>query len=137
MEDDELILHKFDQKLQQLRKNQSLTLQELEAIVDIDNSNLSKYESGSIDIRLTSLYKLSKALGITLSKLFEGIEYHTINQIFFISVFIVKNFVEANRKDGSARPVVLHLEGSGCINTPHGDTKPPYMECTSIKNACQ
>lgn len=74
MEDDELILHKFAQKLQQLRKNQSLTLQELEAIVDIDNSNLSKYESGSIDIRLTSLYKLSKALGITLSKLFEGIE---------------------------------------------------------------
>ena len=73
MEDDELILHKFGQKLQQLRKNQSLTLQELEAIVDIDN-NLSKYESGSIDIRLTSLYKLSKALGITLSKLFEGIE---------------------------------------------------------------
>ena len=71
MEDDELILHKFGQKLQQLRKNQSLTLQELEAIVD---SNLSKYESGSIDIRLTSLYKLSKALGITLSKLFEGIE---------------------------------------------------------------
>ena len=63
MEDDELILHKFGQKLQQLRKNQSLTLQELEAIVDIDNSNLSKYE-----------YKLSKALGITLSKLFEGIE---------------------------------------------------------------
>ena len=50
MEDDELILHKFGQKLQQLRKNQSL------------------------DIRLTSLYKLSKALGITLSKLFEGIE---------------------------------------------------------------
>ena len=43
MEDDELILHKFGQKLQQLRKNQSLTLQELEAIVDIDNSNLSKY----------------------------------------------------------------------------------------------
>ena len=74
MEDDELILHKFGQKLQQLRKNQSLTLQELEAIVDIDNSNLSKYESGSIDIRLTSLDKLSKALGITLSKLFEGIE---------------------------------------------------------------
>ena len=49
MEDDELILHKFGQKLQQLRKNQSLTLQELEAIVDIDNSNLSKYESGSIE----------------------------------------------------------------------------------------
>ena len=55
-------------------EDDELTLQELEAIVDIDNSNLSKYESGSIDIRLTSLYKLSKALGITLSKLFEGIE---------------------------------------------------------------
>lgn len=74
MKDGELMLYKFGQKLQKLRKSKSLTLQELEAMTDIDNSNLSKYESGSIDIRLTTLYKLSKALGISLSKLFEGIE---------------------------------------------------------------
>lgn len=74
MKDDELVLYNFGQKLLKLRKSKSLTLQELEAMTDIDNSNLSKYESGSIDIRLTTLYKLSKALGISLSKLFEGIE---------------------------------------------------------------
>lgn len=74
MKDDELILYKFGQNLQKFRKGESLTLQELEAMTEIDNSNLSKYESGSIDIRLTTLYKLSKALGISLSKLFDGIE---------------------------------------------------------------
>ena len=63
------ILYKFGQKLQKLRKDKSLTLQELEALTDIDNSNLSKYESGSIDIRLSSLYKLSQALNIKLSEL--------------------------------------------------------------------
>lgn len=74
MKDGELMLYKFGQKLQKLRKSKSLTLQELEAMTDIDNSNLSKYEAGSIDIRLSTLYKLSKAFGISLSKLFEDIE---------------------------------------------------------------
>jgi len=29
-------------------------------------------------------------------------------------------------KSGSTFPVTLHQPGSGCINTPHGGTKPPY-----------
>lgn len=74
MKEEDLMLHQLGQKLHKLRKSKSLTLQDLEAMTDIDNSNLSKYESGSIDIRLSSVYKLSKALGISLSKLFEGIE---------------------------------------------------------------
>lgn len=70
MRDDEL-LYKFAQKLRQLRKDHNLTLHELEALTNIDNSYLSKYESGSVNPKLTTLYKLSQAYGINLSKLFD------------------------------------------------------------------
>lgn len=68
MRDNEL-LYKLGQRLQELRKSKSLTLQELEAMTNIDNSNLSKYEAGSVNPKLTTLYKLSQAFGITLSEL--------------------------------------------------------------------
>lgn len=68
MRDSEL-LYKLGQRLQELRKSKSLTLQELEAMTNIDNSNLSKYEAGSVNPKLTTLYKLSQAFGITLSEL--------------------------------------------------------------------
>lgn len=68
MRDNEL-LYKLGQRLQELRKSKSLTLQELEAMTNIDNSNLSKYEAGSVNPKLTTLYKLSQAFDITLSEL--------------------------------------------------------------------
>lgn len=70
MRDNEL-LYKLGQRLQELRKSKKLTLQELEAMTNIDNSNLSKYEAGSVNPKLTTLYKLSQAFGISLSKLLE------------------------------------------------------------------
>ena len=70
MRDNEL-LYKLGQRLQELRKSKKLTLQELEAMTNIDNSNLSKYEAGSVNPKLTTLYKLSQAYGISLSKLLE------------------------------------------------------------------
>ena len=48
MRDSEL-LYQFAQKLRKLRKEKSLTLHELEALTNIDNSYLSKYESGSVN----------------------------------------------------------------------------------------
>lgn len=68
MRDSEL-LFQFAQKLRKLRKEKSLTLHELEALTNIDNSYLSKYESGSVNPKLTTLYKLSQAFGISLSEL--------------------------------------------------------------------
>lgn len=67
MKDNEL-LYKFAQKLRKLRKERSLTLHELEALTNIDNSYLSKYESGSVNPKLTTLYKLSQAFDIPLSE---------------------------------------------------------------------
>ena len=74
MKDNEL-LYRLGQRLKELRKAKKWSLRDLEALTDIDNSELSKYEFGFISHQLLSLYKLSQAFGITLSKLLD-IEKH-------------------------------------------------------------
>ena len=74
MKDNEL-LYRLGQRLKELRKAKKWSLRDLEALTDIDNSELSKYEFGFISPQLLSLYKLSQAFGITLSKLLD-IEKH-------------------------------------------------------------
>ena len=70
MKDNEL-LYRLGQRLKELRKAKKWSLRDLEALTDIDNSELSKYEFGFISPQLLSLYKLSQAFGITLSKLLD------------------------------------------------------------------
>lgn len=70
MKDSEL-LFRFGQKLKQLRNGKEWTLRDLEAYTNIDNSELSKFESGFISPQLLTLYKLSQAFGITLSELLD------------------------------------------------------------------
>lgn len=65
------LLYKFGQRLKELRENRKWTLRDLEARTNIDNSELSKYELGYISPQLLTLYKLSQAYGITLSKLLD------------------------------------------------------------------
>ena len=65
------LLYKFGQRLKELRENKKWTLRDLEARTNIDNSELSKYELGYISPQLLTLYKLSQAYGITLSKLLD------------------------------------------------------------------
>lgn len=70
MKDSEL-LYKFGQRLKELRENKKWSLRDLEASTGIDHSDLSRYESGYIGPQLVTLYKLSQAYGITLSKLLD------------------------------------------------------------------
>lgn len=70
MKENEL-LYKFGQRLKDLREKKKWSLRELEAYTNIDNSELSRYESGFVNPQLSSLYKLSQAFGITLSKLLD------------------------------------------------------------------
>ena len=67
MKDNEL-LYRLGQRLKELRKAKKWSLRDLEALTDIDNSELSKYEFGFISPQLL-------AFGITLSKLLD-IEKH-------------------------------------------------------------
>lgn len=68
MKEAELIF-KIAQKLRELRNDKKLTLRELEALTNIDNAYLSKIESGAVNPKLSTLYKLSQALGVKLSEL--------------------------------------------------------------------
>lgn len=63
------LLYKLGQRIKTLRDEKSWTLRDLEDYAEIDNSDLSKYESGNVDIRFTTLYKLSQALGVKLTDL--------------------------------------------------------------------
>lgn len=68
MKENELIF-KLAQRIRELRETRGLTLRELEALANIENSNIARLESGAVNPRFTTLYKLSQAFGITLSEL--------------------------------------------------------------------
>lgn len=68
MKESELIF-KLAQKIKELRESKGLTLRELEALANIENSNIARLESGAVNPRFTTLYKLSQGLGIKLSEL--------------------------------------------------------------------
>lgn len=63
------LLYKLGQRIKKLRNDRSLTLRELEALTNINNSDLSKIESGYINPRILTLYKISRAFDMTLSQL--------------------------------------------------------------------
>lgn len=65
------LLFKFGQRLKELRDKKKWSLRDLEACTGIDHSELSRFESGYISPQLVTLYKLSQAYGITLSKLLD------------------------------------------------------------------
>lgn len=67
MKENEL-LFKFGQRLKNLREQREWSLRILEAKTNIDNSELSKYESGYVNPQLFTLYKLSKAFEMSLSE---------------------------------------------------------------------
>ena len=68
MKESELIF-KLAQKIKELRESKGLTLRELEALANIENSNIARLESGAVNPRFTTLYKFSQGLGIKLSEL--------------------------------------------------------------------
>ena len=68
MKESELIF-KLAQRIKKLREDKGLTLRELEALSNIENSNIARLESGAVNPRFITLCKISQGLGITLSKL--------------------------------------------------------------------
>ena len=63
------LLFKLAQRIKKLREDKGLTLRELEALANIENSNIARLESGAVNPRFITLYKLSQGLGIKLSEL--------------------------------------------------------------------
>lgn len=63
----ELIL--FGNRLNQIREHRNLTLLQVEISTGIDESHLSKYESGKKNITYSTLWRLASAMNVTIKDL--------------------------------------------------------------------
>ncbi|RZA02896.1 MAG: XRE family transcriptional regulator [Sphingobacteriaceae bacterium] len=65
----------FGKRVRELRKKQGLTMEKLAALASIDYRQLSYIELGEVNITISSIYALAKALGISISELLKMDEY--------------------------------------------------------------
>jgi transcriptional regulator with XRE-family HTH domain len=67
------IQKKFGQKLQKLRQEKGLSQEKFANLAELDRTYIPSIEKGERNISLAVIYKLNKALGITISDFFEGL----------------------------------------------------------------
>lgn len=68
MDDRELIL-KIGEKIKEIRLSKSMTLDDLAAASNMDNSNIARLESGNTNPTIRTLYKISQGLKVKLKEL--------------------------------------------------------------------
>lgn len=68
MNDRNLIL-KIGQKIKEIRLSKSMTLDDLAATSNMDNSNIARLESGNTNPTIRTLYKISLGLKVKLKDL--------------------------------------------------------------------
>lgn len=64
--------------IRRIRQNRNLTIEALAFDIGIEYTQLSRIERGKINTSLYQLYIISKALEVTMTEIFEGID--TITQ---------------------------------------------------------
>lgn len=62
---------KVADRIKMLRAEKGLTQQELAGMLDYEKSNMSRLESGKVNIKLNTIYKISQALNITMAELLD------------------------------------------------------------------
>lgn len=65
----EIIKKKFGATVQRLRKNKQLTLRQVAAACQLDNSKIAKIEDGQFNVSLSTIIELSRGLSVTPSSL--------------------------------------------------------------------
>ena len=70
---DEKILIAFGKHLQKVRKSRKLSLRKLEALAEVDHSEIHRIEKGMRNPSLTTILALAKALKIDPSELINHI----------------------------------------------------------------
>lgn len=66
------IINSIAQRIRSTRKAQKLTVQELAYRCDIERSNMSRIESGRVNITIKTLTLIAKALGVHISVFFQS-----------------------------------------------------------------
>jgi len=67
------IQQKFGERIRQLRKRRGLSQEELAEKCDLDRTYISGIERGLRNVSITNIEKISMALGMSLSRLTEGL----------------------------------------------------------------
>jgi transcriptional regulator with XRE-family HTH domain len=65
MDGKEDALRKLGRRLRQLREEQGLSIADLASLTALEPSSISAVEAGELDITLTTLVALARALGMT------------------------------------------------------------------------
>jgi transcriptional regulator with XRE-family HTH domain len=65
----EIIKKKFGATIQQLRKSKQLTLRQVAAACQLDNSKIAKIEDGKFNVSLSTIIELSRGLNVRPSSL--------------------------------------------------------------------
>ena len=66
---EEELLRKIGQRIKELRIEKGMSQIELAVELNYEKSNMSRLESGKVNPKIATLYKVSKALGISLIEL--------------------------------------------------------------------
>ncbi|MBR1425746.1 helix-turn-helix transcriptional regulator [bacterium] len=69
--DKDLNLKRFGKRLREIRKQRKLTQEELAERIDLSTNFVGMVERGQRNTTIANVFKMSKALGIKLSKFFE------------------------------------------------------------------
>ena len=67
---DRVFHKKFGQRVRYLRKERGITQEQLSFEIEADNSYIANIENAHRDIPLSRVNKIAKALGVSLSELF-------------------------------------------------------------------
>lgn len=60
----------FGKRVEKFRKSLGLSYRQLAQKCDVDHSNISKIEKGEVDLRISTIYELSKGLEVDPQELF-------------------------------------------------------------------
>lgn len=70
------MLKKFGSRIQKLRQEKGLSQENFALQIDMDRTYLASVEAGKRNISLNNIVKIAKGLGMSLSELFEGVDYY-------------------------------------------------------------
>jgi transcriptional regulator with XRE-family HTH domain len=68
------LLKVFGANLRHIRLEKKLSLRKLSALCSIDHSDLSRMETGQINLTIITVAELARALDVSISKLMKGVE---------------------------------------------------------------
>ena len=73
------LLWKIGQRVKQIREEKGITQQSIANNIDTDRANISRLESGRVDSRISTLFRIATDLGVPLPSLLE-IDYTEAKQ---------------------------------------------------------